>query len=156
MTSKSFILMLLILTDVSCFDHPRLATAESVAKFLYSREGSNDYMISESYNATSVSSEVKSNSNDGFLFAAQNDRDDQFYNLVLNGRRFRDTESFAVEAFSNENRNSSESLKHLIQSAYSTIIVRHLTGDERSQLEAYKRTQTSEYRRRSNLESIAF
>lgn len=113
-----------------------LATAETTGKFLYTRDDT-DYMITDAFNVTfDLSYEKLAN---GLLFQTfQNDRshslqmsDDNFFQAPK-------TQSFAVETFRNENRNSSKRLKHLIVKSEGQIIVRELTEEERLQLEAFK------------------
>ena len=118
-----------------------------MGKFLYSKEGDIDYLITESFDANSISGKrfpVK----DGFIFAITSYRGGGFNRLAVNGKEFEVNQSFAVEAFWNEKRTSDESLKHLIYFGDRSMIIRHLTDEERSQLEAYKqqkRKQTGEH-----------
>ena len=84
---------------------------------------------------------------DGFIFGITSYHDGRFYRLFVNGKGFEENQSFAVEAFWNEKRTSDRSLKHLIFSNDWPMIIRYLTDEERSQLEAYKqkRKQTGEH-----------
>lgn len=128
----------------SSFD--RLVSAESLGKFFYSREGGKDYLITESYNATQISAETRSFAKTNEIeFRVQNYHNDKYIVLNVDANRFKENESFAVEAFWNETQTSDESLKHLTDWVHGSIIIRKLTAEESSELEAYKqRQQTGE------------
>lgn len=122
----------------------RLVTAESLAKFLFSKDGYTNYLITESFNASDIYAK-------DFLlsieFGIRNYHNQQSYKLEVNFAQLKDNESFAVEAFWPEVQNSSEGLKHLIYHANGPMTLRHLTEEESSRLEAFKRRQTGGYLR---------
>lgn len=63
--------------------------------------------------------------------------------LVIKGNNLKNQKlSFAMESFVNEKRNSSESLKHMIDWATEGAILRELTGEEQEKLNQFKKKQT--------------
>lgn len=94
-------------------------------------------MITDGYNVTYMKFGQFKN---GLLFQIRIDGNSAL--LEIDADHFIKTNlSLAVETFRDENRSSSESLKHLIVRTSGKIIARNLTEPGRLQLEAFKKRQ---------------
>lgn len=118
---------------------------KTAGKFLYTNDGKRDYVISEgtslvymNYIYDLMSPMGKPSDEDSLSFSMQSSLGGDFNLLLIPANKLKVNLSFAVESLIDENRKSSESLKHLVTYSDGAIIIRELTGEEQKRLEKYK------------------
>ena len=125
-----------------------LASAQTFAKFLYTNNGTHDYVIAKSNSTfTLLCGYTVLPVNTSLVFSAWNSKKDYSDSLKLSKNLKKESISFAVELFTNKNetRRSDKSLEHWIDKIDGDIIIRQLTNEERHQLKVYKGKQTGWY-----------